>query len=65
MAFADSLWQRTIETILYMWQGGDTMSLTKEDLLAISNLAAKHIKPLKKELHTIRVNLLENNVIPR
>lgn len=41
------------------------MPLTNEDLLAISNMLDKKIEPLRNELHTIRVDLLENNVIPR
>jgi len=41
------------------------MALTNEDLLAISNIIARQIEPLKKEVKMIRVGLLENNVIPR
>lgn len=45
------------------------MSLTNEDLLAISQLLDTKLKaeiePLKNELRIIRVDLLENNVIPR
>jgi len=41
------------------------MALTNEDLLAISNIIARQIEPLKKEVKMIRVDLLENNVIPR
>lgn len=42
----------------------DTMT-NNELLLAISDIVSKQIEPLKKELHTVRVDLLENNVIPR
>ena len=41
------------------------MALTNEDLLSLSNLIDKKLEPLKSELHTIRVDLLENNVVPR
>lgn len=41
------------------------MALTNEDLLSLSNLIDKKLEPLKSELQTIRVDLLENNVVPR
>ena len=41
------------------------MALTNEDLLSLSKLIDKKLEPLKSELHTIRVDLLENNVVPR
>ncbi len=41
------------------------MALTNEDLLSLSNMIDKKLEPLKEELHTIRVDLLENNVVPR
>lgn len=36
-----------------------------ELLLAISNIVAAQVEPLKKQLTRIEVDLLENNVIPR
>lgn len=36
-----------------------------EILLAMSEMMDKKLEPIKKEVHTIRVDLLENNVIPR
>ena len=41
------------------------MSLSNEDLLALSNLIDTKLDPIKSELQNIRVDLLENNVIPR
>ncbi len=41
------------------------MSLSNEDLLAISSLMDTKLQPIKDELKLIRVDLLENNVIPR
>ncbi len=41
------------------------MSLTNEDLLAISQLLDIKIKPIENQLKRIQVDLLENNIIPR
>lgn len=68
------------DTIRQTTIGSDTMALTPDDLLAISNLLdikldAKftaelapikaEIKDIRKELTYIRVNLIENDIIPR
>lgn len=41
------------------------MSLTNEDLLAISQLLDIKIKPIENQLKRVQVDLLENNIIPR
>ncbi len=41
------------------------MGLSNEGLLAISSLMDTKLQPIKDELKLIRVDLLENNVIPR
>lgn len=56
--------------ICRLWKGMViTMSLTNEDLLAISLLLDSKfdakMQPIENRLKRIEVNLLENNVIPR
>lgn len=40
------------------------MSLTQEDLLAMSNLLDSKIEPLKKDIRQIQV-AIENDILPR
>lgn len=50
-------------------EGGGHLALTSEDLLAISSLLDTkldaRLNPIENDLKRIRVDLLENNVIPR
>lgn len=41
------------------------MSLTNDDLLAISSIMDNKLTPIKNQLTRIEVDLIENNILPR